>query len=176
MPCQMWTIAFFDKKNVENANALTVGFGNARGGITYLLMPTIFDSLDKKKTQHLSDNVAWRTTFIVPVICITATVIAMILFCPDTPRGKWSDRQFHANPHLTVHGPANEIMRTPPDELANKQTKSLHLTFNSIIIPLKRSSPVAMMQLMSMTLWCSHSSRIRMSQEKWWSILALAKR
>lgn len=111
VPCQVWTTAFFDKNIVGSANALTAGFGNAGGGITYFLMPAIFDSLVKE--QHLSGHVAWRVTFIVPFICITSTAIAMILFCPDTPTGKWSDRELHANQNLALQDAPGGIEKTP---------------------------------------------------------------
>ncbi|EPE04781.1 nitrate transporter [Ophiostoma piceae UAMH 11346] len=45
VPCQVWTTAFFDKNVVGSANALAGGFGNAGGGITYFIMPAVFDSL-----------------------------------------------------------------------------------------------------------------------------------
>lgn len=111
MPCQVWTTAFFDRNIVGSANALTGGFGNAGGGITYFLMPAIFDSF--VKDQHLSDHVAWRVTFIVPFICITSTAIAIILFCPDTPSGRWSDRRLHASQNLASHRASGEIVGTP---------------------------------------------------------------
>lgn len=44
VPCQVWSTAFFDKNVVGTANALAGGWGNAGGGITYFLMPAVFDS------------------------------------------------------------------------------------------------------------------------------------
>jgi MFS transporter, NNP family, nitrate/nitrite transporter len=120
VPCQVWTTAFFDKNIVGSANALTAGFGNAGGGITYFLMPAIFDSL--VKDRHLSDRVAWRVTFSVPFICITATAIAMILLCPDTPTGKWSDRQIYATQNLASHESGDVV--AIPDGFTGKQHPS----------------------------------------------------
>ncbi|MCJ1461576.1 hypothetical protein MMC07_000173 [Pseudocyphellaria aurata] len=102
VPCQVWSTGFFDKNVVGSANALTGGIGNSGGGITYFLMPAIFDSL--VHNQHLSEHVAWRVSFIVPFIVITATAFAMIICCPDTPTGKWSERHLHAQQSLTSHG------------------------------------------------------------------------
>ena len=102
VPCQVWSTGFFDKNVVGSANAFTGGIGNAGGGITYFLMPAIFDSL--VHDQHLSEHVAWRVSFIVPFIVITATAIAMIICCPDTPTGKWSERHIHAQQSLASHG------------------------------------------------------------------------
>jgi NNP family nitrate/nitrite transporter-like MFS transporter len=41
----------------------------------------------------LAPHIAWRVSFIVPFILITAVAIAMLLLCEDTPTGKWSDRE-----------------------------------------------------------------------------------
>ncbi|KAG8533816.1 uncharacterized protein KY384_001557 [Bacidia gigantensis] len=91
IPCQVWTTGFFDKNVVGTANALTAGFGNGGSGVTYFLMPAIFDSLVQH--QGLTDHVAWRVTFVIPFILITTTAILMILTCPDTPTGgSWSSR------------------------------------------------------------------------------------
>jgi NNP family nitrate/nitrite transporter-like MFS transporter len=53
-------------------------------------MPAIFDSLVHQ--SGLTEHVAWRVSFIVPFILITATAIAMLLLTEDTPTGKWSER------------------------------------------------------------------------------------
>lgn len=90
IPCQVWTTGFFDKSVVGTANSLAAGLGNAGGGITYFVMPAIFNSLVSR--QHLSEHVAWRVAFVVPFILITITGLAMILLCPDTPTGSWSSR------------------------------------------------------------------------------------
>lgn len=91
VPCQAWQIGFFDKNIVGTATSIAAGLGNAGGGITYFLMPAIFDSLVDKR--GLTPRVAWRVTFIVPFILITATGLLMIFTCPDTPTGKWSARR-----------------------------------------------------------------------------------
>ena len=44
VPCQVWSTSFFDKNVVGSSNALIGGWGNAGGGITYFLMPLIYDS------------------------------------------------------------------------------------------------------------------------------------
>ncbi|KAI4869253.1 nitrate transporter [Hypoxylon rubiginosum] len=101
VPCQVWSTGFFDKNVVGTANALTGGWGNAGGGITYFIMPAVFDSF---VARGYSDGVAWRLTFIVPLIITIATGAAMLLLCPDTPTGKWSERHLHAEQNLESHG------------------------------------------------------------------------
>lgn len=100
IPCQVWTTGFFDKNVVGTANALAAGLGNAGSGVTYFLMPAIFDSLVQR--QGLSESQAWRVAFIVPFILITVTAIVMILTCPDTPTGKWSSRSRDIQRHLDM--------------------------------------------------------------------------
>jgi NNP family nitrate/nitrite transporter-like MFS transporter len=94
VPCQVWSTGFYDKSVVGTANALMAGIGNAGGGITYFVMPAIFDSF--VKNQGLTPHVSWRVSFIVPFILITATALGMLLFCEDTPTGPWSERHLHA--------------------------------------------------------------------------------
>ncbi|KAL7271946.1 hypothetical protein RUND412_005266 [Rhizina undulata] len=94
VPCQVWSTGFYDKSVVGTANALMAGIGNAGGGITYFVMPAIFDSLVQK--QHLTPHKAWRVAFIVPFVLITTIALAMLAFGEDTPTGKWSERHlFH---------------------------------------------------------------------------------
>lgn len=89
VPCLVWCTGFFDKNVVGSANAVAGGWGNAGGGITYFIMPAVFDSF---KGRGYNDGTAWRLTFIVPLIVVLATGILMLALCPDTPTGKWSER------------------------------------------------------------------------------------
>lgn len=111
VPCQVWSTGFFDKNVVGSANAFTAGFGNAGGGITYFLMPAIFDSLVSRR--HLTPHVAWRVAFIVPFIAIVSVSIALLLLCPDTPTGKWSERHLHAQQNLANHGITGVVVDVP---------------------------------------------------------------
>ncbi|KAA8894893.1 major facilitator superfamily domain-containing protein [Sphaerosporella brunnea] len=95
VPCQVWSTGFFDKPVVGTSNGLMAGIGNAGGGVTYFVMPAIFDSLVKQ--QGLTPHKAWRVAFIVPFIFITATALGMIFLCEDTPTGPWSERHLHAH-------------------------------------------------------------------------------
>jgi NNP family nitrate/nitrite transporter-like MFS transporter len=99
VPCQVWSTGFFDKSVVGTSNALMAGIGNAGGGITYFVMPAIFDSL--VQNQDLTPHKAWRVAFIVPFILITATALGMIFLCEDTPTGMYSSR-FDECAHLIV--------------------------------------------------------------------------
>ncbi|KAI5861718.1 nitrate transporter [Durotheca rogersii] len=112
VPCQVWSTGFFDKNVVGTANALTGGWGNAGGGITYFIMPAVLDSF---VARGYSEGVAWRITFVVPLIVTLATGAAMVLLCPDTPTGKWADRHLHAEQNLASHGVG--VAASPSDEI-----------------------------------------------------------
>ncbi|MBA7490939.1 Nitrate/nitrite transporter NrtP [subsurface metagenome] len=118
VPCQVWSTGFFDKNIVGTSNAFVAGFGNAGGGITYFLMPVIFDSLVHQ--QGLTPHVAWRVTFVVPGICITVVAIAMLLLCDDTPTGKWSERHLAVQQNLSAHGINQTIVDAPTGVMAPK--------------------------------------------------------
>lgn len=132
VPCQVWSTGFFDKNVVGTANALTGGWGNAGGGLTYFVMPAVFDSL---VARGYSDGVAWRVTFIVPLIITMTTGVAMLLLCPDTPTGKWSERHLHADQNLASHGgntpttPTDRIVEVPgkiTDKASSTGGNSIH--------------------------------------------------
>ena len=123
VPCQVWMTGFFDKNIVGTGNAFAAGFGNAGGGITYFLMPAIYDSL--VKNQHLSAHVAWRVSFVVPGICIVAVALGLLLLCPDTPTGKWSDRHLAVQQNLAGHGINATVVDTPAGVMDKKSDSGM---------------------------------------------------
>lgn len=111
VPCQVWSTGFFDKNIVGTSNAIIAGFGNAGGGVTYFLMPTIYDSL--VADQGYSPHVAWRITFIVPGVIILTVAAGLFGLCQDTPTGKWADRHMAAQQNLESHGVHATIVDAP---------------------------------------------------------------
>lgn len=110
MPCQVWTTGFYDKNVVGTANSLTAGFGNAGGGVTYFLMPAIYKALAK---DGLSPHNAWRVAFVVPGILIVSVAAALVILCPDTPTGKWSERTQAAENNLRKHSVSGAVVDVP---------------------------------------------------------------
>lgn len=110
VPCQVWTTGFYDKNVIGTANSLTAGFGNAGGGITYFVMPAIYEAL---MGDGLSKNKAWRVSFVMPGIAIVAVALALLFLCPDTPTGKWADRFQAAENNLRRHGVEGDIVTVP---------------------------------------------------------------
>ncbi|KAJ6145743.1 hypothetical protein N7470_009638 [Penicillium chermesinum] len=119
VPCQVWCTGFFDKNIVGTANSLAGGWGNAGGGITYFVMPAIYNSL--VTSQGLTPHKAWRVAYVVPFIIITAVALAMLFLCEDTPTGKWSERHLWAQefsqPQIPSEGNIVELhaSSTPTD-------------------------------------------------------------
>lgn len=123
VPCQVWSTGFFDKNIVGTANALTGGWGNAGGGITYFIMPAVFDSFVAH--GHSKDQ-AWRLTFIVPLVVLIVTGLSLLLLCPDTPVGKWSERTVHVKENLHSHGIDDTAIVAVPGSITEKPPGPRH--------------------------------------------------
>ncbi|KAK0716775.1 major facilitator superfamily domain-containing protein [Lasiosphaeria miniovina] len=108
VPCQVWCTGWFDKNVVGTANALAGGWGNAGGGITYFIMPAVYDSLVHSRGRTPGE--AWRLTFLVPLVCLIACGLGLLLLCEDTPMGKWDDRHAQVQSNLVSHGLPGEIV------------------------------------------------------------------
>ncbi|GHJ86524.1 hypothetical protein NliqN6_2926 [Naganishia liquefaciens] len=89
VPCLTWCTLFYDKGVVGTANGFAAGWGNAGAGVTYFMMPAVYDSL---KGRGLSSSKAWRVSFVVPTILLLLCAAGSFFLCEDTPTGKWEDR------------------------------------------------------------------------------------
>lgn len=81
-------------------------------------MPAVFDSLVHKR--GLTPHVAWRVSFIVPYIIITALALGILFLCEDAPTGKWSDRNKVIEATSVPASSANSI-HTPLSEDKDKK-------------------------------------------------------
>lgn len=108
VPCQAWTTLFFDKNIVGTANALVGGWGNLGGGVTFVVMVSLFQSL---VDRGLSGHSAWRAAYaIVPVPILFFVAAITLIFGTDCPAGKWSDRhKLPASTFAIRHGHAAAI-------------------------------------------------------------------
>ena len=125
VPCQVWCTGWFDKNVVGTANALSGGWGNAGGGITYFIMPAVYDSL-VHRWGH-SPGQAWRLTFLVPLSCLIVCGLGLLLLCEDTPTGKWYVSP--PTPNLTIHSsltptPGTTATKPSPTPTSRKSTPS----------------------------------------------------
>jgi NNP family nitrate/nitrite transporter-like MFS transporter len=90
VPCQFWTTQMFSSSVVGCANALVGGWGNMGAGVTYVIMPLLFDAI---KSSGLSDHVTWRVTMVVPAGLCFIMGLSCLLFSDDCPQGDWSKRK-----------------------------------------------------------------------------------
>merc|ERR1711981_918397 len=119
VPCQVWSTGFFDKNIVGTANAITGGFGNSGGGITYFAMPAIFNSLVQR---GLTPHTAWRVAFVVPGILIVSTAALMLLLTDDCPTGKWSEREQAAQANFRAHSVSEGAVVNVPGASSDSNT------------------------------------------------------
>ncbi|KAK3986762.1 putative nitrate transporter [Cladorrhinum sp. PSN332] len=108
VPCQVWCTGWFDKNVVGTANALSGGWGNAGGGITYFIMPAVYDSLVHQ--WGYAPGKAWRITFVVPLVCLIACGLGLLFLCDDTPMGKWDERHENVQQNLVQHGLPGDVV------------------------------------------------------------------
>lgn len=90
-------------------------------------MPAIFDSLIKN--QKLTAHVAWRVSYIVPFIIITAVACGILFTTDDCPSGKWADR--HQPLDNIISSPA-EVSEETPTEKTEKDTEAASTGPNAI--------------------------------------------
>ena len=110
VPCQVWSTGFYDKNVVGTSNSIIAGWGNSGGGVTYFLMPSIYNAL---RHDNLSAHTAWRVAFVVPGIVILTVAAGLYFLCDDTPTGKWSERHLHVQENLAKHGVTATVVDAP---------------------------------------------------------------
>ncbi|CAB4392017.1 unnamed protein product [Rhizophagus irregularis] len=117
VPCQFWTTQMFSGSVVGCANALVGGWGNMGAGVTYVLMPLIFEGL---KSSGLSDHASWRVAMVIPAGICFVMGLSCLLFSDDCPQGDWSKRKQQQIEE--IHYAVNEKNVEVHD--ANKATKT----------------------------------------------------
>ncbi|GBC10495.1 hypothetical protein RclHR1_09680005 [Rhizophagus clarus] len=118
VPCQFWTTQMFSGSVVGCANALVGGWGNMGAGVTYVLMPLLFDAISK---SGVSDHVAWRVAMVVPAGLCFIMGMTCLLFADDCPQGDWSKRKQQKT--VEIHDANNE--KNAEIHNANKANKNL---------------------------------------------------
>ncbi|KAI6783706.1 Nitrate transporter-like protein [Emericellopsis cladophorae] len=122
VPCQVWCTGFFDKNVVGTANAFAGGFGNAGGGLTYVIMPAVFDAF--VHNHGMSEHKAWRVTFVVPLMCLIACGVSMFLLCPETPLGKWNERAQRVQENLAAFDLSDASVVNVPGHITDRPSPS----------------------------------------------------
>ncbi|KAI5995345.1 major facilitator superfamily domain-containing protein [Pisolithus orientalis] len=128
--CQAWTTAFFDKNVVGTANALAGGWGNAGGGVTFIIMVSLYNSL---VSDGLTPHVAWRAAFaIVPVPFLLTIAVATLVFGTDHPAGKWSDRHKAIAHGIKAGGPPPVSLEHKVDSIKKDASGDVEVTVSPV--------------------------------------------
>ncbi|GAA5909255.1 hypothetical protein JCM6882_003780 [Rhodosporidiobolus microsporus] len=106
VPCQVFMAAWFDKKVIGTASAFAAGWGDAGVGVTFFVMPAVFNSFHSSRDHP--ERVAWRLSFIVPCILLLVCGLAVLLLNDDTPTGPWATRNMH-QPRRGSTEPLNSV-------------------------------------------------------------------
>ena len=93
-------------------------------------MPAIFDSL--VKNQGLTEHVAWRVSFIVPFIIITAIAMGLLFTAEDTPNGSWADR--HRILEAVAVTPSNLSLKDGKDNTGKGSTEKVNVDMEANIV------------------------------------------
>ncbi|KAI9265060.1 major facilitator superfamily domain-containing protein [Phascolomyces articulosus] len=93
VPCQFWTTQMFSPSVVGTANSISAGWGNMGAGVTYLIMPAIYDGIEARAGNAF----AWRVTFVVPAGICLLVAAADYFLATDTPHGDWLEYHKNAN-------------------------------------------------------------------------------
>ncbi|KAF9972593.1 High-affinity nitrate transporter 2.1 [Actinomortierella ambigua] len=85
VPCQYWASKMFSYNIVGTANAICGGFGNMGAGVSYFLIPLIYDAIALALPPHQ----AWRVTFVVPAVLCIGMAAADYFLGDDQPGDEW---------------------------------------------------------------------------------------
>ncbi|KAF9171252.1 hypothetical protein BGX20_007908 [Mortierella sp. AD010] len=87
VPCQYWASKMFSPEIIGTANAICGGFGNMGAGVSYFLIPLLYNAISISLPPHQ----AWRVTFVIPA-CLCITMAAADYFLgDDCPSGDWKN-------------------------------------------------------------------------------------
>lgn len=129
----------FGPNAVGSANAIVGGWGNMGAGITYLLMPVVFEGFK----HHFGDNIniAWRVTLVIPAILIFVVGICDLTLTDNCPQGTWAQRNDYGKnngdlPIKEVHDAAeNEKKSGTLNEVVNDVDSEKNITVTPHVKP-----------------------------------------
>ena len=91
--CQSWTSAMFARQIVGTANAIAAGWGNLGGGVTQLMMGSVFFPIFKNVFN--SAEKSWRFISVIPAFVAFTTGIFMYFATDDLPKGNFAELKRH---------------------------------------------------------------------------------
>jgi NNP family nitrate/nitrite transporter-like MFS transporter len=150
VPCQYWASRMFSSNIVGTANAICGGLGNMGAGVSYFLIPLIYNAF----ALGLSPHQAWRVTFVVPACLCIIMAAADYFLGDDCPGDEWKSRDSSLEHHdVEKHG----LPRTASDcdsieikEMDDKKPAGVkESSSNAVIVPSLVEPPSVVVDLLS---------------------------
>ncbi|KAF9119693.1 hypothetical protein BGX30_003685 [Mortierella sp. GBA39] len=152
VPCQYWASRMFSYDIVGTANAICGGFGNMGAGVSYFLIPLIYNAIALVLPPHQ----AWRVTFVVPACLCILMAAADYFLGDDFPGDEWKNRDSSPELHdadVEKHG----LPRTASDcdsmEIGDsddeKPTSRKETSTKAVIVPGLVEQPSIVVDLLS---------------------------
>ncbi|KAF9177613.1 High-affinity nitrate transporter 2.1 [Haplosporangium sp. Z 767] len=146
VPCQYWASQMFSSNIVGTANAICGGFGNMGAGVSYFLIPLIYNAI----VLGLPPHQAWRVTFVVPACLCILMAAADYFLADDCPGDEWKNREsgleYHDVEKRGLPRTASDCDSIQTGESGNKKSTSRKETSSSTVTapdPDKQPSAVA---------------------------------
>ncbi|KAG0230861.1 hypothetical protein BGW41_002380 [Actinomortierella wolfii] len=144
VPCQYWASKMFSSNIVGTANALCGGFGNMGAGVSYFLIPLIYNGFALRLPPHQ----AWRVTFVVPACLCIVMAAADIFLGDDSPNGALKSGDACPNDHdIEKHGmprtvsDVDSVQSGDLDGDSKKATEQLAMTGSTGAAKTKEDGP-----------------------------------
>ncbi|KAF9272522.1 High-affinity nitrate transporter 2.1 [Mortierella alpina] len=124
VPCQYWASQMFSSEIVGTANAICGGFGNMGAGVSYFLIPLLYNAVSTSLPPHQ----AWRVTLVIPACLCILMAAADFFLGDDCPNGDWKSRGTKSvNYDVEQHGmpqPSSDCDSIQTDKSGNEKSAS----------------------------------------------------
>ncbi|KAL3644506.1 hypothetical protein CASFOL_009686 [Castilleja foliolosa] len=93
---QFWMSSLFSPTVVGTANGVAAGWGNLGGGATQLIMPLVFNLINRTGATTFT---AWRIAFFIPALFQTLSAYGIFFLGQDLPEGNYAELEKSGNKH-----------------------------------------------------------------------------
>ncbi|KAF9149402.1 High-affinity nitrate transporter 2.1 [Linnemannia schmuckeri] len=150
VPCQYWASRMFSSNIVGTANAICGGLGNMGAGVSYFLIPLIYNAF----ALGLPPHQAWRVTFVVPACLCILMAAADYFLGDDCPGDEWKNRDSSLENHdVEKHGlprTASDCDSIEIEEMDDKKpTDRKETSSNAVKVPDVVEQPSVLVDLLS---------------------------
>ncbi|KAF8936188.1 High-affinity nitrate transporter 2.1 [Haplosporangium gracile] len=150
VPCQYWASRMFSSNIVGTANAICGGLGNMGAGVSYFLIPLIYNAF----ALGLPPHQAWRVTFVVPACLCILMAVADYFLGDDYPGEEWKNCDSSLEHHdVEKHGlprTASDCDSIEIEKLDDKKPTGLkEISSNAVVVPGLIEHPSVVVDLLS---------------------------